>query len=223
MDPYLLILMYVSMILILCAKVISLKYSDASAEKIFEKVSSDFNFQPTFLEIYEQSTRSKCNRLILMRPYEWAFWAVNGQCFVLNALKEFDCPSRTSPTLIFDALTTKLSDPNIVCLPVEYDVVKSEYSSYGPPIINYFNIEDVQNHGRFTIYDALNYLLKNYIEINLDPNNVHPANKIMIEIIEKREKIDLTPQELLSVKKKVNSNFKEFQRKLKYGLIKTIV
>lgn len=214
MDPYLVILTYVSMILMLCAKVISLKYSDASAEKIFEKVSSQFNFQPTFLEIYEQSTRAKCNRLIVMRPYEWGFWAINGHCYVLNALQEFDCPSRTSPTLIFDALTTRLSDPNIVCIPLDYNVVKSEYSSHGPPIINHFNIEDVQNRGKFTIYDALNYLMKYYIEIDLDVNNVHPANKIMIEIIDKRKKMDLTPQELRRVKEEVDDNFEKFQQTL---------
>ncbi|KAH0554990.1 hypothetical protein KQX54_014482 [Cotesia glomerata] len=181
MDPYLLVSVYVSMILLLCAK-------------------------PTFVEIYEQSTRSECNRLIVMRPYEWAFWAINGQCYVLNALNEFDCPSTTFPTLIFDALTIRLSDPNIVCVPVEYSIIKSEYSSHGSPIVNHFNIEDVQNHGRFTIYDALDYLLKNYIEINLDLYNVHPANKMMIKMIEKTKSIDLTPEELQRVKKTINSN-----------------
>ncbi|KAG6558399.1 per os infectivity factor pif-4 [Microplitis demolitor] len=168
---------YLIIILSLCMKVILLKKSYASPEQVFDQISSSYNFRPTYLEIYDQSIKSKCDRLIVIRPFDWSFWAINGYCYVLNSLKAFDCPKKMTPTLIIDAITVKEKFLSPTCYPIDYSIVFNEYKSHGPPIINYFNIEDVMRLGKFTIVDALNYLFKYYIEIDLDEGNAHPLNK----------------------------------------------
>nr|AYH52229.1 putative per os infectivity factor PIF4 [Microplitis mediator] len=186
MDAELMISFYLIIILGLCIKVILLKKSYASPEQIFDEISSSFNFRPTYLEIYDQSIKSNCDRLIVVRPFDWSFWAINGHCYVLNSLRAFDCPQKMSPTLIIDAITVKEKFLNPICYPIDYSIVLNEYKSHGPPIVNYFNIEDVMKRGRFTIIDALNYLFKYYIEIDLDKEKAHPVNKKIAKSFKKK-------------------------------------
>ncbi|XP_057339663.1 uncharacterized protein LOC130677088 [Microplitis mediator] len=214
MAAELMISFYLIIILSLCMKVILLKKSYASPEQVFDQISSSFNFRPTYLEIYDQSIKSKCDRLIVVHPFDWSFWAINGYCYVLNALRAFDCPHKMTPTLIIDAITVNETFLNPICYPIDYSTVLNEYKSHGPPIINYFNIEDIMRRGRFTVIDALNYLLKYYIEIDLDKNNAHPINKKIVKSFIKKGNL-INQKDLKDVKTKVLEHSVKMDKKVK--------
>lgn len=124
---------------------------------------------PTYYDIYDRSTETECDRLIIVKPFDWYIWAKNGLVYLLNATNE-NCPITYTPSTLVPA-STNLDDASYnfksVCLYIVFNDVIESYKNNNIGIKVNFQIEEIQaQRNKFTILDALNDLFKNYITMD---------------------------------------------------------
>ncbi|UVX94946.1 PIF-4 [Callinectes sapidus nudivirus] len=142
-------------------------------ENAIETSSSMTRFNPTFFEIYEQSTEDVCDRLIIVKPFMWHIWAINGLVYLLNESNK-SCPLNYTPAILVpknksDDLSNQVFKD--ICINKVLNDITMNYMKMQPVIIK-FNIEDLQQEeDRFTILDALNFLFKQYITMDENTKN----------------------------------------------------
>lgn len=131
------------------------------------EASMKSQFNPTFFEIYDRSVDNQtCNRLIVVEPFKWHIWAINGQVYLLNESNK-SCPINYTPAVLVPS--TKSDDLSNqvfqdVCLNKVFNEVVRSYTDNIKPVIVNFKIEDLQaRETKFTILDALNFLFTKYI------------------------------------------------------------
>lgn len=142
-----------------------------------EDASYQTRFSPTYFEIYDKSTEDMCNRLIIVRPFEWVILANVGQVIILNDTF-FDCPLGNTPSVLVPSENPQTEDIQEtinfrnVCLKGNFAQILIGYKSV-PPVFVKFDIEDGQERNKFTILDALNILFKRYITMNPQIDIMH--------------------------------------------------
>lgn len=139
--------------------------------KTIEDISYQTRFSPTYFEIYDKSTDNVCNRLILVKPFEWVILANVGHVIILNDTI-FECPIGDTPSVMVPSFNPQIADVEEsinfrnVCLKGNFAQILISYQTVAPVFVK-FDIEDGQEPNKFTILDALNILFKNYI--TMDP------------------------------------------------------
>ncbi|KAG8148346.1 uncharacterized LOC118065531 [Chelonus insularis] len=179
---------WVLIFLFLSIKATTIISSYPSIGTMYSRVSSQYNFHPTYFEIYDRSTEHNCDRLIIVHPFDWYIWACNGYVYVLNTLLEYDCPGNSYPAVIIDANVVKSNHLQVSCIITDCQTILNEYKFSKQKRIN-FNIEDiVDKNKKLTLIEVLNYLFEKYITIkdddkilDSDIKVVHPFSRRDLE------------------------------------------
>lgn len=114
-------------------------------------------FSPTEFHIYDKSTTERCDRLIIVRPFDWYIWAIGEQVYILNPEGSIRCD--TGSTSAVKVLKTQFLE---VCLKIGYDSLLRGYTEGAMPskIVPY----DIDGT-TFTVLSALNLLVKEYVTL----------------------------------------------------------
>ncbi|UVT30881.1 ODV-E28 [Penaeus vannamei nudivirus] len=154
-----------SIILILFALAVLMSNNPKTFERAIENASLKTQFNTTYFEIYDKSDESRCNRLIIVQPFKWHIWAINGQVFLLNESNK-QCPLNYTPAIVVPSTGTDLSNQVFkdLCINKVFNTVVTSYTDKIIPVkVDYSITELQQTPGKFTILDALNYLFTSYI------------------------------------------------------------
>ena len=115
-------------------------------------------FAPTVFQIYDRSTNRVCDRLIIVRPFDWTVWACRGELYVLNPESGFSCGPNTTP-----AVRVYAEQFVPICLKIPYDSILNHYRSRPCKHVPY-----EFDGPTFTILSALNILVRDWIYFNLE-------------------------------------------------------
>ena len=150
--------------------------------------SKETQFGSTYFEVYDKTNTEDgiCNRLIIVKPFEWQIWAKNGKIYIL-ADTNFQCPPNYTPA----ALVPNVIEPNSstyefksICIHILLEDIISSYSTTISPVKIPFDVQQLQEQSdKFTIIDALNYLLNGYLTMdspNLTENKIYNRNNTII-------------------------------------------
>ena len=132
--------------------------------------SKETQFGSTYFEIYDKTNKEGiCNRLIIVKPFEWQFWAKDGKIYILVDTN-FKCPPNYTPAALVPNTiksTTSSYEFKSVCIHILLEDIISSYTSKIIPVKITFDIQKLQQQlDQFTIIDALNYLLKGYLTMD---------------------------------------------------------
>lgn len=138
---------------------------------VIDRAVKDTAFNPTYFEIYDKSTKTECNRFIIIQPFRWYLWACNNQLFIVNPEGGVKCNPNTSPAIqVFE------DHFNETCLTINIDSLLDGYTKNEQPKIVPYEIEKET----FTILSAINILVKKWITfdrtIKPTTNIIHLSN-----------------------------------------------
>lgn len=127
-------------------------------------------YKPTIFVIYDKSTVTNCDRLINIRPFNWFIWAHRKELYVLNPEGGIRCGVNATPAI-------RILRNTFVecCLRINYDSILRSYRDnsqiYEIPY-------EIGNKTTFTIFSALNILVRNYINFDeqLTKSPIVPIN-----------------------------------------------
>ena len=147
--------------------------------------SKQTQFASTYFEIYDKTNKyGICNRLIIVKPFEWQFWAKDGKIYVLVDTN-FQCPQNYTPaTLVPNSTesTNSIYDFKSICIHSLLEDIISSYTNTISPVKVSFDIQKLQEvPDKFTIIDALHYLLNGYLTMDI-PNkssNIHSTSTVI--------------------------------------------
>ena len=153
-------------------------------EKNVMKASRQTQFNPTYFEIYDKSTKTICDRIIIVQPFSWIIWAKAGFVYVVNDTN-YTCPTGTTPGIRIptEVDTSKsIYTFDSVCINIVLDSILNGYRDVIPVKVPY-DIEKLQQQpNKFTILDALNYLFTKYL--TMLPDSVRNKNKVPMNILD---------------------------------------
>jgi hypothetical protein len=143
----------------------------AQLSQTINEASEATQLKSTAFEIYDRSTEDYCNRLIVVKPFDWFIWAIGGQVWLLNDTNLEAPLGMTSATKIpninNDDYTFETRNLNVQLSDI-FDSYR-EVTEVGKlrPVRIEFKLEDLQSQPkRFTVLDALNYLFREYITMD---------------------------------------------------------
>lgn len=123
--------------------------------RVIDRAVEQSTFRPTVFKIYDKSSETVCDRLIVVEPFDWYVWACRGQLFVLNpeggSLK---CQAGTTPAV--RVLEKQFYE---TCVNLDLDTLLRGYTTTGVYKEVPYRIEGTT----FTILSALNILCKDWI------------------------------------------------------------
>jgi len=153
-------------------------------ERNVMKASEQTNFNPTYFEIYDKSTDTICDRIIIVQPFGWIIWAKAGFVYVINDTN-YACPTATTPAIRIPTeidITKSIYTFDSVCINIVLDSVLNGYRDVIAIKIPY-EIEKLQQQpNKFTILDALNYLFTKYL--TMIPESVRNQTMKPINILD---------------------------------------
>ncbi len=171
-----------SIILIFIILIVIVTNNPRLFEKIIEHSSEKTQFNTTYFEVYDKSTVDNCDRLIIVQPFKWHIWGIDGHIYLLNESNK-SCPLNYTPTVVVpnkgeDYTTQVFKD---VCINRVFNDVITNYTDSILPVIIDFDIKDIQQEeNKFTILDALNFLLTKYLTMDpptSDDDTIHKSNE----------------------------------------------
>jgi len=139
---------------------------------------------PTVFRIFDKSTPEHCDRFIVIKPFDWYVWAINGRVYIINIEGDTNCNPGTSP--IIEVHTDHFTEG---CLDISLNTLLEYYTSVCEPIEKTYQIES----DTFTILSALNILFKEYIPLTAPDTVQQTTNQIITsDVVKRRFKRDLT-------------------------------
>lgn len=183
---------------------ILIKSKKGNISNILSYAVDKSSYNPTIFKIYDKSTKVSCNRLIVVEPFSWFLWAINGKLYILNPEGGISCSNTNTPAIQVTA--TKFIE---VCLNLNYTSILDMYMlNVIPRIINY----EIKTQ-TFTILTALNLLTEDWVTFDIDENDnnlhesVNPKGKELNKKIVKKREIGrhVSNSEVLEI---MNNNFK---------------
>lgn len=128
-------------------------------------------FAPEQFKIYDRSTATECNRLIVVAPFDWYIWACRGEVYILAPERGIRCSANATPAV--QVFRDEFSE---TCLTIDFDSVLRQYVGSLPPVIVPYEITGTT----FTVLSALNILFERTIPLAVgtetDPDPSHPHN-----------------------------------------------
>ena len=133
--------------------------------------SKETQFGSNYFEIYAKPNEDGiCNRLIIVKPFEWQFWAKGGQIYILVDTN-FHCPPNYTPAALVPNIIESSSSTyefKSTCIHILLEDIISSYTNTITPVKISFDITKLQQQSeKFTIIDALNNLFNGYL--TMDP------------------------------------------------------
>lgn len=120
------------------------------------EASKKTRIQQFYFEIYDKSTQHNCNRLIIIKPFDWHILARFNEVFILNQ-SNIECNNRSTPA-------SRIIDSDVfenVCVSSVFVEILDDYMTIVPNKIP-FSVDGMQ----FTILEALNILGDGYLPIS---------------------------------------------------------
>lgn len=120
-------------------------------------------YNPTFMQIYDRSTEEECNRLIIVRPFNWYLWAINDNLYILNPqITKAICPNMSTPAIQVVNENTFQE----ICLKLSLTAILDHYTN--SETIEPYTFEYTIENNTFTVLTAINWLLeRNYIRFKV--------------------------------------------------------
>ncbi|ATY70221.1 19 kDa protein [Tomelloso virus] len=144
----------VIIISIVCLYYMYVFKNKASVNAIIDEAAQQSAFTPTIFKIYDKSTSTVCNRLIVVSPFDWYIWACRGELYIINPEGGIKCAANTTPAI--QVLADQFLE---TCLKLNVNSILDSYVNGQVPYIAHYSIETTT----FTILSALNLLMKEYI------------------------------------------------------------
>lgn len=131
-------------------------------------------FSPTHYVIYDRSTKTVCDRLICVKPFEWWIYAKNGSVLVFD-VSGYLCPQNMSAALVVPTTVTGEVDETYsfknICVHKTLSNLIAAYQNFTTYTIDY-SIPKIQTYDNsFTVLDALNDLFTKYITQSVDSSS----------------------------------------------------
>lgn len=126
-----------------------------------KSINLETGFDNTYYIIYDNSTETICNRLIVIQPFLWFVWCKYNSIVVLNSNPN-ECSATEVHGIVIDddQVTYDKYKFTETCLPIDLSSLLLIYSKYDTYKINY-NIEDIWTiDNTCTILDMINDLLR---------------------------------------------------------------
>lgn len=154
--------------LIVCIVFVALLYMSRfnrllNVKNIINEATTKSKFNPTTFHIYDRSTKTICDRLIVIMPFEWYLWAINNQLYILNPEAGIKCNANS-----VSAIQVQKNQFIETCLQLNLNSILQHYQRGKTPYIVDYTIES----DTFTILSAINLLAREYITFQVDPSNV---------------------------------------------------
>ncbi|ATZ81492.1 19K protein [Drosophila innubila nudivirus] len=131
----------------------------SNVDNVINQSVEKSQYHPTVFKIYDKSTVNKCNRVIIVEPFGWYLWAIRGELYILNPESGIHCShGSTSAIQVF---ATQFVE---TCLTLDMNSIYLGYINGKTPKIVPYEINDTT----FTILSAINILVKEYINFNLE-------------------------------------------------------
>lgn len=168
-----------------------------SLRSVLHEATLNSEFNPTVFEIYDRSSALICDRLIVVKPFDWLIWAFRGELIVFVPESSQNCSVGQSAAIHIHKTSFHES-----CLSLDYDALLQSYMKEEKHSIPY-SIESKQ----FTIFSAINILLDGYITFNddlhlLSEHHIHSINnsktlepRLVVQHF--KEAKELTPQRVV--------------------------
>lgn len=136
--------------------------------KIVNAAAERSAYSPTVFKIYDRSTQKVCDRLVIIEPFDWYLWAVRNELYILNPEStKFLCGPQSMATVqVFGDYFRE------VCLNIDMSTILDRYTKTIIP--KYVSYEIDSKTKTFTIFSAINLLVKNWI--TFDPYPTVSAN-----------------------------------------------
>lgn len=115
----------------------------------------------TVFVIHDRSTETVCDRLVVVRPFDWYVWACRGHLYILNPEGGIRCSQGHTPAVQVYA------DDHLVetCMTMSYEAIRNVYAGAKTKTIPY-KIEG----STFTVLTALELLAKKWITFDHHDN-----------------------------------------------------
>ncbi|UDM55414.1 Pif-4 [Phenacoccus solenopsis nudivirus] len=131
---------------------------------IVKRAFDESDLKQTEYWIYDKTVDADCDRLIIVKPFDWYLLNVNRQLFVLEPERPINCtPSQMS------ALRILRSSFIECCLGVNLETLLASYVQ--PNIVPFVRVPYTIKADRFTVLTAINELCKKYIDFEPDIKN----------------------------------------------------
>lgn len=135
-------------------------------------------FTPTQFKVYDKSTETVCNRLIVVDPFNWYIWACRGELYVLNPESGIQCNANSTPAI--RVFATEFVE---TCLRISVNAILNSYTLGNTPVIVPYEITDTS----FTILSALNILTKSLVTFDkeqtpIDKHKIVTAESVVATI-----------------------------------------
>jgi hypothetical protein len=131
--------------------------------KAIDEADEKSAFSPTVFKIYDRSTVNKCDRLILIEPFDWYLWAIRDELYILNPeSSNLQCGNGSTP--VVQVFANHFLE---TCLNIDMITIIDKYTKnidISPKHVPY--TIDKQT---FTIFSAINILVKDWITFNPYP------------------------------------------------------
>lgn len=142
-------------------------------EMVIDKASDSSNFDTSYFEIYDKSTKTFCNRLIVVYPFAWTIICRGDNLYTITSVSQFTdlCPPGTTGAVKLHSNQSKFKR---VCLYSTHAQLLDLYRSTATGVFKLsYDIEKIQSSpGSFTIIDALNHLIhEGYVTVAYAPGN----------------------------------------------------
>lgn len=192
------LLFIVVLLIIVISSIILYSKKNVNIRRIFDDAVYDSQYSHTEFIIYDRSSDAICNRLIVVKPFDWYIWACRDELYVLNPEGGVQCSADSVGAVrifkdSFYEVCVMMSFQNILDLYMRPNVkTKRRYVPYSLNDIgstsqharltkeNFYEIEnDINKEDEtkitFTIFSALNELVKKWIKFN--PHDENKDNK----------------------------------------------
>lgn len=145
----------------------------ANITNLFDESVRKSQFEPTVFRIYDKSSETVCNRLIVVDPFHWYIWAIRGELYILNPEGGIKCQPDSTPAI--RVYTTQFVE---TCLKLNMNSILKSYTSNIIPKVVPYELDGTT----FTIFSALNILMKEYITFDKEldqTTSIQTANRLL--------------------------------------------
>lgn len=181
-NGYVAMMIYVFIIVILLV-VIILKYPKF-IKTILNDAVNQSKFVPAQFYIYDRSPdNTVCDRLIVIKPFDWVVWAINGKVYILDTGFGYTCSLGKSSII---QVSKQKEMFKAQCASINLQAIMHLYIDRTPYIVPY-DIKESSVENKFTILDALNILFKRFITLDIDTDEpevgvIHNAQDLSVEL-----------------------------------------
>lgn len=131
---------------------------------VVDHAAREAAFTSSVFEIYDKSSATVCDRLIVVRPFDWTVWACRGSLYILNPEggSQRSVAGHTAAVRVYADRFVETS------LALSYDAIINAYSRKNGAKIKHVPYEI--RGSKFTILTALDALAEKWITLDREPD-----------------------------------------------------